>query len=230
MIRLRIKHHFRLSLIILKKSGLRTFISRELYTLRSLIFNCLDFYIYTIDLDKNAKKAQIPADTECKLLDRHSDIAKLEKEGYDFGLFLAKDDFRLKQGAALLCFFRNKTITYIAWIATDQKAKDSLTNIPFPVSFEQGAYLGRMQRSSGLKSKGDSAVFIFSQALRVLSRAGNKYCSFIVLTNNRIPQLILAKQLGILPSAAARYIRFFCWHHWQEKPLNKLPDALLKYK
>jgi hypothetical protein len=227
----RTHNHWKLGLAALKTSGIKTFLRREIYFIRTLFINHLKFYVYRTSLE-NIPTCQYPElDIICKVLVKPSDVAVLEQAGYDLGPFLVKNDYRLKQGALSICFFQNKTISHVAWIATNQQAKMSLTDIPCRVSIENGeAYLGRLIRNPRLKRPGFSAITIYIKSLEILRENGQKNCSFIILENNIIPQVSLAKRAQILPSASARYLKILWWRWWWEKPLESQPKTLVRYQ
>ena len=221
----------RLGAAILRTTGTKVFVQRWLYFCGSHFFNYQTFYVYRVKLDKPLSFQLPSAAIECKLLEKTNDFASLVKEGYDFGPFVVRDDNRLEQGALSLCFFQNKIISHIAWIALDQRAKESLADFPFPVVFEHSeAYLGRLARNPKLKRPTFSAVVIFFKALELLQGMGKKGCNFIVRQNNIIPQLGLAKRADIRPCASASYLKILWWHWWWEKPLKNQPKAILRHR
>jgi len=225
----RIKNHLKLGLALLKNTGIKTFVRRELYLLRSFWFTYLTFYVYRVNLD-NHLEIEFPENIEFLLIDKTAEIEVLVRNGYDFGPFAVMDDHRLKQGALCLCFFRNKVISHVAWIAAAPKAQRSLTDIPCPVDFEDGeAYLGRLERNPKLKRPDFSALILHLKEIEVLRSMGKTGCCFIILKNNFIPQIGLAKRAGVLPCSSARYLKILVWRWWWEKPLDNISKTLSRY-
>jgi hypothetical protein len=220
--------NIRQGIAILRMRGAKVFVQRGFYFFSSRFFNYQTFYIYRVKLDKTISFQQPPDFIEYKLLNKACDLTDLIKEGYDFGSFVVINDNRLEQGAMCLCFFQNKIITHIIWIALNQMAKESLIDFPCRVDFEFGeAYLGRMARNPKLTRPTFSAIIIYFKALEVSREFGKKSCTFIVRQNNILPQIGLLKRADIRPCSSARYLRLLWWAWWWEKPLEKQSESII---
>jgi len=219
----RVATQIRQGAVILSERGFKGFLQNGLYFLGSHLLDYQTFYVYRLKLGENNNRQCPPAFIEHKLVDKTSDYSDLVSKGYDFSTFVVKNDNRLLQGAMCLCYFQNKTISHIIWIALDQQAKESLIDLPCQVDFESGeAYLGRMARNPKLPRMTFSAIAIYFQALEVLFTSGKKSCTFIVRQNNLLPQIGLAKRADIRPRSSARYFRLLWRQWWWEKPIGHL--------
>ncbi len=213
---------FRQGVKILTVKGVKVFVQNGLYFCASHLLDYQTFYVYRVKLDKTVNFEAPPAFIEHKLVGKASDFSDLVGEGYDFSTFVVKNDNRLSQGAKCLCFFQNKTISHIIWIALNQQAQNSLIDLPCRVNFECGeAYLGRIARNPKISRPTFSAITIFFQALGVIFNLGGEGCTFIVRRNNILSQIGLAKRANIRPISSARYLRLFWWQWWWEKTIGK---------
>ena len=222
---------WRLGAAILKNSGFKVFLHRGLHFAGAFFFTYEKFYVYRVKTDAVTTSYSVSEGVEFKIIRNLADYSALSGEGYDFASFVVKEDVHLKAGAACLCFFQQKVIRDVAWIAADSEAKENLIDVPCRVSFESGeSYLGRFARNSKISKPYYPSITLYYKALEVLRGMGRTACVFVVLRDNLGPQIGLGKRGGILPYAEGSYLKILFWRWWRERPLRSQPEHLLRFQ
>jgi len=216
---------FRRWVWILRKDGLTPFIKQGFLFLIRCLFSYQTFYLYREILDNKLDEVESTPKIHnfaLKIISANEQTDELMASGFDFGSFVISADRRLDRGAIAFCALVERKLTHICWVAMTEQAKDSITDIPYPVDFSNNeAYLGRTVKNLKYWRMGNfSVTIVYLKAMQFLWRSGKTVCRFVVSKNNLITQNVLAKRIGARPCGEGRYLKLLWWKFWKEKPIQ----------
>ena len=154
-----------------------------------------------------------------KVVATNQQANELAVDGLDFRSYVVNARQRLDKGAVAFCVFVDGDLAYIGWVAMTEKAKKSLTQLPFQVNFSNyEAYMGGVRVTPKYRRMG---LFMYSyfKKLQFIRERGGIAVRLAVATNNIAAQGAYAK-LGARRYAEARCLKILWWKFWQEKTLT----------
>ncbi|MDY6917883.1 MAG: hypothetical protein SVP26_08080 [Chloroflexota bacterium] len=210
---------------IVQTEGRGPLARRALAFVMAHFFEHRSYYLYRYDLervrslDRASLLPQIDRLT-CKMVSTNRQADELEAEGFGFRSYSVNARRRLDSGAMAFCVFVGQELGSIAWVALDQKAKDSFNEPPVEVDFAGGeAWVGGYWTSPKHRRMGLHLYNITRTVEYPLERGFHTERYVIEKKNN--PSQTAEARFGSEVYAEGRYLRVLWWRSWKERPLTE---------
>jgi hypothetical protein len=213
---------------IYQTEGLTSLLRRGVAFVVSRVFEYRTYYLFEYNLRNRQQVNEadlLPAqgDFTINIVTSSDEMAQLEADGYQFRSYPhGFDDGRaLDDGAMAFCVFDGRRLASIGWVATAQKAMDSLVLRHMEIDFSRGCVLaGLSWTGPDYRRMGLHAY----RAYKVQHYLADRGKLFIrgYLEKGNIPATKGLTRIGDTVYAEGRYLKILRWKFWKERPLT--PD------
>jgi len=212
----RVKH-------ILRTEGLLSLLRQGFAFLAGCIFRYETCYLYQHGLEEMSEDDFMPRikNFTFRIVSTTQEADELVANGFEFRSSDGVRRERLDRGAIALCVFIGRELAYIGWIAMNEEAQRSISDIPLQVDFSNseafsgGVWTNPKYRSRGLGTYGSFKRIQFLVEKGILKSKG------VVTASNATSQRV-AGRLGYNIYAEARYLKLLWWKSWKETPTNQI--------
>lgn len=180
--------------------------------LTNYIFNYERYYLYEHTIEnRDASKFLLKIQKiDFYILASNKEAKKLTKYGEDFRDYIYGARRSLDKGAIAFCFFVDRELAHIGWVALTEEAKQTFEAVPYQVDFSNkeactgGTLTLPKYRGKGLMTYGyyKRFQFLLENGIRISRNA--------VKSDNHISQRVHAKFHPKI-YGEARFIRFLKW-------------------
>ena len=207
----RVKH-------ILRTEGLLSLLGQGFAFLAGCVFRYETYYLVERRLEEMNGADFMPRieDFTFRIVSTTQEADELVANGFEFRSSDGVRRERLDRGAIALCVFIGRELAYIGWIAMNEEAQRSISDIPLQVDFSNseafsgGVWTNPKYRSRGLGTYGSFKRIQFLVEKGILKSKG------VVTASNATSQRV-AGRLGYNIYAEARYLKLLWWKSWKEK-------------
>ncbi|MFC1993481.1 hypothetical protein ACFLV3_06750 [Chloroflexota bacterium] len=209
---------------ILAKKGLPALIKRgTLYFIRITFFYGT-FYLYEHTIKERKEEEYLPRIDKFTfvIINEDKQVRKMIDKGFE-NIYEAevRVDVRkcLENGAIAFCFFINKELAHIGWVALNEQAKNCFDIVPYYVDFFHGqACTGGTVTLPKYGGKG-FMQYGYYQRFEFLRRKSYKTSRNSVAKGNIAAEKAHGKFLPRI-YAKGKLIRLFKWTYWKQTPLE----------
>ena len=182
-------------------------------------FRYENYYLYEYTLKERKEADYLPRVQGLlfKMVCTNKQADDLASVGLDFRLHFIKARLGLEKGAIAFCFFVDKELAHIGWVAMNKEAKNTFDALPYKVSFLDkqactgGTWTNPKYRGKGLMVYGYYKRFQFLREMGIFSSRN------AVSVGNIASQQAHAR-FGPKVYSKARYLKVLCWESWEETP------------
>ena len=210
---------------ILQKEGLIPFIKQGISFVVRCFFSYETYYLYRPTLYEASEVEPTPKiqNFTLEIISTREQVDELVANGFDLGFHMIGIEERLNKGAIAFCVFVERDLAYIAWVAMSEEAKNSLTELPYPVDFLNGeAYQGWSETSPRYRRMGIGRYVRFKK-LQYLRDRGRTLHPYVVSKSNLTSQEFETK-VGAKCCGEGRYLKLLWWKFWKEKPIGQAKE------
>ena len=186
-----------------------------------LIYERNTYYLYEAtaadwqSLDEADFKPKIRSFTH-KIIYTNQEADELEAQGFQFRSSIFNTDAKknLDQGAIAFCVFVGRQLASATWVATNERAADSLNEPPLNVDFSQNEAIGgRTWTNPQHRRLGLTSYNVFRVQRFLLDRGITRWIG--AMDSGNIPSQALFTKLGMRKHAELRSLRILWWTFWK---------------
>ena len=211
----RVKH-------ILRTEGLLSLLGQGFAFLAGCVFRYETYYLHELSLEGGSEADFMPRiqDFTLKVVSTNQQADELVADGFRFRYSDGIHRERLDRGAIALCVFIGRELAYIGWIAMNEEAQRSISDIPLQVDFSNSeAFSGGVWTNPKYRGRGLGTYGLFKR-IQFLVEKGMLKSKGVVTASNTTSQRV-AGRLGYNIYAEARYLKLLWWKSWKETLLTE---------
>ena len=211
----RVKH-------ILRTEGLLSLLGQGFAFLAGCVFRYETYYLHELSLEGGSEADFMPRiqDFTLKVVSTNQQADELVADGFRFRYSDGIHRERLDRGAIALCVFIGRELAYIGWIAMNEEAQRSISDIPLQVDFSNSeAFSGGVWTNPKYRGRGLGTYGLFKR-IQFLVEKGMLKSKGVVTASNATSQRV-AGRLGYNIYAEARYLKLLWWKSWKETLLTE---------
>ena len=212
----RVKH-------ILRTEGLLSLLRQGFAFLAGCIFRYETYYLVERRLEEMNGADFMPRieDFTFRIVSTTQEADELVANGFEFRSSDGVRRERLDRGAIALCVFIGRELAYMGWIAMNEEAQRSISDIPLQVDFSKseafsgGVWTNPKYRGRGLHPYGVSKRIQFLRGRGII-------VSRRVIDKKNISAQRISVKIDHTIYAEARYLKLLWWKSWKETPTNQI--------
>lgn len=183
------------------------------------LFNYSTYYLYEHTMKERCEADFMPKVKEltCKIVFDNQEAEKLAESGYEFRSYQRNARERLDKGAIAFCFFIEKELAHIGWVALTKEAANTFT-LPLNIDFlNNQACIGGSLTPFKYRENNFMTYGYYKQ-FEYLRNKGISSARNAVDTRNRASQKVNAKFSPKI-YGKGHDIKILRWQFWIETPI-----------